>query len=139
MGSYGGQTGLWASPAHTKTPIKLSPPPPHRHSKHRLPAGGHKPASKTFLKMQTNMIVDTRGTPTPEARTTFFVTNRRSSKRRPVKETNPCSPGGQGSVAGLRSPKKRKKNQIRRTSLTRLTKLGSNTWQPRRPKNVGCL
>lgn len=75
-------------------------------SEHHPPAGGHKPASKTFLKMQTNMIADTRGTPTPEARTTFFVTNRRASKRRPVKETNPRSPGGRGSVAGLRSPKK---------------------------------
>lgn len=73
---------------------------------HHPPAGGHKPASKTFLKMQTNMIADTRGTPTPEARTTFFVTNRRTCKRRPVKETNPHSPGGRGSVAGLGYTKK---------------------------------
>ncbi|MPC08284.1 hypothetical protein E2C01_000864 [Portunus trituberculatus] len=90
---------------------QTSPRPQGCHAsppEHRPPVGGHKPASKTFLKMQTNTIADTRGTPTPEARTTFFVTNRRASKRRPVKETNPPSAGGQGSVAGLGSPEKKK-------------------------------
>ena len=94
-------------------------------SKHRPLVSGHKPASKTFLKMQTNTIDDTRGTPTPEVRTTFFVTNRRASKRRPVKETNPSSAGGQGSVAGLGFPPKKISNK------THITNQLSTTLQPR--------